>query len=336
MTLVRILASQPPYDLLRQTPKRSGIWDDIKFTMDEVEECDYLISFSYPEKNIQVKCPPSHHWMIVREPPVSWAKHWSTSQQSAYRVFTTLPELDGTKYIHSQPALPWFVDRDYDFLTSCSIPQKTKKLSWVTSAVNVFPGHQTRLNFMKKIQREIKFDLFGRGFQYIDDKWNGLAPYHYSLAIENFSNSYFWSEKIADCFLGWTMPIYYGCTRITDYFPQEAMIQIDIHDPHVVEQIQEATAQEPRKQNVEAIAYARELVLNHYQFFPFVVHQIRQSKTVDGACPNKETIVAAGKPTNLRPWQRLTTRDLMKKRLGAARKQVARLLHRFVSVGLSQ
>ena len=30
------------------------------------------------------------------------------------------------------------------------------------------------------------------------------------------------SEKIADCFLAWTMPIYYGCPRIAEYFPAES------------------------------------------------------------------------------------------------------------------
>ncbi len=102
-----------------------------------------------------------------------------------------------------------------------------------------------------------------------------MAPYRYSLAIENFSNAYYWSEKLADCFLAWSMPIYYGCTRITDYFPAESMLVIDIHDPHYVDQIREAIQSKAWERNLEAIACARQLVLDKYQLFPFIAQEIR-------------------------------------------------------------
>jgi hypothetical protein len=71
-----------------------------------------------------------------------------------------------------------------------------------------------------------------------------VSSYKYSFAIENFHNEYYWSEKIADCFLAWTMPIYYGCEYINNFFPLEAMIRIDINDPDVVEIIKESIATE--------------------------------------------------------------------------------------------
>jgi hypothetical protein len=44
------------------------------------------------------------------------------------------------------------------------------------------------MKFLRKIQKNnLEFDLYGRGFCSIEDKWDGLAPYRYSLAIENFS-----------------------------------------------------------------------------------------------------------------------------------------------------
>src|SRR5687768_17715451 len=53
--------------------------------------------------------------------------------------------------------------------------------------------------------------------------------YRYSLAIENFSGPYYWTEKVIDCYLSWTMPLYFGCTNLADYFPAESFVQIDIH-----------------------------------------------------------------------------------------------------------
>ncbi len=39
---------------------------------------------------------------------------------------------------------------------------------------------------------QIAFDLYGRGFRHIDDKWEGIAPYRYSIAFENsLATSYF-------------------------------------------------------------------------------------------------------------------------------------------------
>lgn len=122
----------------------------------------------------------------------------------------------------------------------------------------------------------MEFELYGCGFRYIEDKWDGLAPYRYSLAVENFSNSYYWSEKLADCFLAWTMPIYYGCTQISRYFPRESMVCIDINDPQAIEKIKDTVASDRWHQNIDAIEHARNLVLDFYQLFPFVVREIRR------------------------------------------------------------
>lgn len=37
-------------------------------------------------------------------------------------------------------------------------------------------------------------------------------------------------RKLADAFLGYTVPIYCGCPNVYDYFPEDSLIRIDIHD----------------------------------------------------------------------------------------------------------
>ncbi|HEX3036792.1 MAG TPA: glycosyltransferase family 10, partial [Thermodesulfobacteriota bacterium] len=141
---------------------------------------------------------------------------------SYHRIYTPdVEDLRGKRYIHRQPALPWLVNKDYDYLIDCGVPTKERCLSWITSNLRWLPVHRARMHFLESISEQIEFDLFGKGFVYIEDKWDGLAPYQYSFAIENYRNPYYWSEKIADCLLAWTMPIYYGCTRIIEYFPSE-------------------------------------------------------------------------------------------------------------------
>jgi hypothetical protein len=300
VSLVRIVKNWEQPNLMRQTPGESGIWDGIQFTEEPVERSDYVIVLNMPVGTIRVDTPPEHIWAIMQEPPNEYYAPMHLGQSSYHRIFTTDPSLTGPRFVQSQPALPWHVNKNYDDLLQSGVPDKEGRLSWITSNLNVHAGHKVRMNFLKKIQGQVQFDLFGRGFREIRDKWDGLAPYQYSIVVENFSNPFYWSEKLADSFLSWTMPIYYGCTRITEYFPAESMICIDVDDPDVIEKINEVTASQRWQQNLDAIAEARQLVLNRYQFFPFVAEQIRAEEQNAGSLNSRQhqsiTIVGEQRP----------------------------------------
>jgi hypothetical protein len=274
MTLVRILRDYSYPDLIRQTPQNEGAWSGIRFITDTPGPCDYAIVLNGVNADCTVECPAANVWAIMQEPPTEFKRHAHKGIPAYSRIYTQDASLKGTRYIHSQPALPWHIDESYDKLLSKSVPEKRADLSWVTSNLANLRGHRARMEFLGKIKSKIKFDLFGRGFQVIQNKWDALAPYRYSLAVENFRNQYYWSEKISDCFLAWSMPIYCGCTRIKNYFPSESMICFDIEDPFAVEKIRESIANDLWRLNLDAIEYARNLVLNRYQLFPFLAEAI--------------------------------------------------------------
>ncbi len=290
MTLVRIVKNWDWPDLRRQTPGGRGVWDGIAFSTEPIDECDYLLVLNGPPSAVTVTCARACVWSIVQEPPTEFRKAWHVNPSYASRTFTTDTDLCGREYVHCQPALPWHVDRDYDFLAACKAPVKTRGLSWVTSADRTLEGHRRRMRFLERIRGKLEFDLWGRGFAPIADKWDALAPYRYSLAVENFVNPFYWSEKIADCFLSWTMPVYYGCPRIGDYFPAESLLQIDIGDPDAVGRIREAVAGDAWARNLDAIACARERVLNRHQFFPFMAAHIRRFESAQGAVGAREEV----------------------------------------------
>ena len=54
-----------------------------------------------------------------------------------------------------------------------------------------------------------------------------LANSQYGIAIENFSHRGFFTEKILDCFLLKTIPIYWGCSNIGDFFDIDGIITFD-------------------------------------------------------------------------------------------------------------
>lgn len=278
--LVRVIKNWKWPDLLRQTPGQKGQWNGIQFSTEPIIKCDYAIILNMPSENTEVECPQRNIWAIMQEPPNEFFREMHFGDVRYSRIFTSDTSITGRRYVHSQPALPWHVDKDYDFLLRCASPPKERNLSWITSDISAFQGHRARLAFLDKIRPKLKFDLYGRGLSYIEDKWDGLAPYRYSIVVENFRNPYYWSEKIVDCFLSWTMPIYYGCTRISEYFPKESMICIDINDPYVEERIRESVSHDTWRKNLDAIAYARTLAMDHYQLFPFVAKEICQQEVL--------------------------------------------------------
>jgi glycosyltransferase involved in cell wall biosynthesis len=101
---------------------------------------------------------------------------------------------------------------------------KSKMVSAVVSSKAFLPGHVKRLEFIKAIRHKI--DLFGRGMgREIPSKLDALRDYRFSVAIENVScdDNYF-SEKIIDCFLTGTVPIYHGCINIGEFFDTRGIL----------------------------------------------------------------------------------------------------------------
>ncbi|MFC1513307.1 glycosyltransferase family 10 domain-containing protein [Thermodesulfobacteriota bacterium] len=158
-----------------------------------------------------------------------------------------------------------------------TIPEKLQKVSWVVGNAKDLPGHYLRfslLDFFRQNAPDI--ELFGRAVRPIDDKWQGIVPFYYSLAIENNSGPDMWTEKLADCFLGWTIPFYYGCTNLEEYFPKDSFIQLDIHDPEkTLTAIRENATPENWASRLPALEEARRLILQRYQLFPFLAERIK-------------------------------------------------------------
>jgi hypothetical protein len=221
----------------------------------------------------------------MQEPYIEGQHDWMIKgHKHLARVYTHHLPSDDPKYIISQPAVPWHVNRTFDQLVSLEIPPKSKTISCIVSNKTAWPGHKKRLLFVKAILNEtsLELDLFGEGFRYLEDKWDGLASYKYSLAIENSSSPNYWTEKIADCFLCWTVPIYYGCLNLEDYFPEKAFIKIDIDKfQPSFECIQAIIEQDDFVSRISALKESRELVLYKHQLFPYMANLIKYQKNGD-------------------------------------------------------
>ena len=108
-------------DLRRQTPGRSLSWRGISFTEDPVEECDHVVILNRSSVPVRVRCSPDRIWAIMQEPPPG-PMHRGLACYA--RIFTADVNLRKPRYVHSQLALPWHVNRTYDELRRAAVPDK--------------------------------------------------------------------------------------------------------------------------------------------------------------------------------------------------------------------
>jgi hypothetical protein len=290
MTLVRIIKDWGhPLLLRRQTPANSGIWDGIQFTEDAVEECDYALILNRPLEDVILRCPPENVWALIQEPPNEYFRFLHRGHPSYARVYMQDEQLSGPQFTLSQPALPWHICRSYDELVRMPLPPKSREISCITSNATAFEGHRRRLRFIETIKASLDFDLYVVGAsQMAENKWDALAPYRYSIVIENFRNSYYWSEKIADCLLAGAIPFYYGCTRIHDYFPPEVVVPIDIEKPADTRAtIKKTLASNLWYSSRDALEHSRDLILHRYQMFPLLSEEIKKNESLCRRVPRQ-------------------------------------------------
>ena len=59
------------------------------------------------------------------------------------------------------------------------------------------------------------------------DKRAALVDYMFSIAMENDTYSTYFTEKVTDCFVTGTIPVYWGAPDIDEYFNPDGMIFLD-------------------------------------------------------------------------------------------------------------
>lgn len=134
-------------------------------------------------------------------------------------IFTCDKELAKNKgFLYSiTNAASWVQDKQ--------IYKKTKLVSMISSNKGYTPGHRKRLEYVEKFKNQV--DLYGTGFNTIERKEDGLMDYMFSINIENASYDTYFTEKLTDCFATGTIPVFYGCKSVVDYFNEDGIIFLE-------------------------------------------------------------------------------------------------------------
>ncbi|GHT52309.1 hypothetical protein AGMMS49982_12170 [Bacteroidia bacterium] len=293
--------------LLRQTKDSAGFSSDGRYRFfideeidEEIDEADFWVVLSKGNRRVETCCvAPKNTILLTTEPYSVLAYPQSYTRQFGW-VHSSQEQIKHPNLIFGQAVLPWYfgfksdkqggyiVSQDYNSLIQAPAPQKTKLLSVITSNKAFTQGHIDRLRFVEKLKRHYgdRIDVFGRGFQDFEDKWEILAPYKYHIVIENSSQRYYWTEKIADCFMTETFPFYYGCTNLGDYFPVNAFQPIDILNfDRSVEVVDKIIADDTYEKRKAVLSECKQLVLGKYNIFDY---SASLCDTLDAALPKKQ------------------------------------------------
>lgn len=189
---------------------------------------------------------------------------------------------------------------DYLKLKNMPLPQKQSDMSMICSSKTMMPGHIGRYKFYQMLKEHFpdKIDFYGSGIKYIEDKADAISPYRFHICIENSSVDDYWTEKIADAILGYSVPVYFGCTNIESYFPKEAIICIDIKNhKETYNTIAEILSNPVRiyEKKLPYLKEARQLLLEKYNIFPMLESFV---KTIP---PPKNEVVNF----NCKPWNEM-------------------------------
>ena len=289
-----------PIDWLWQQAKQPfGHWDNIQLNA-TAKNPDFLLMYNFhdfPE-------PPDRHWnplkhqrrqhryqhqqtelqhrlqnvprdrtmFLWREPPLAEVVDKNVAyynQAKPYAACISGPD-DRAPHPDYMPAI-WYLNNSFEELNQLPPPTKLRPCSWITSGIDRTANHRDRLSFLKLIHdSDINCDFYGRGLPdwaragSINNKWYGMAPYRYNLAIENYANNdWYVSEKLWDSLLSWCLPIYYGGSAADKLLPPGSFLRLPSMDEKGLRYIQEVTSTpDAWYEAKDAIAEARQIILH--------------------------------------------------------------------------
>lgn len=99
-------------------------------------------------------------------------------------------------------------------------------ISMVSSDKEMCPLHVARKKLAYELQGLVDcYGTFNGGEYVTTDRIYG--HYCFSVAIENYVDDYWFTEKICNCFANNCIPIYYGARRIDEIFNPEGIIRVN-------------------------------------------------------------------------------------------------------------
>jgi len=236
-----------------------------KYVFTHENDFDYLVILNTPrDDSLNGLIDPSKTIINYLEPswhPYVYKNHEANLLKSDWIVFHNLKLLNNKnkKSIEISGLLPhqlfendctfnldYYLDNKSHKSKKCSLIISNKMPLMINNIMD-YTIYADRLRIFKKILRDgLDIDIYGKGLDelkykfpkikgQIDYKYNALKDYQFSICMENSIEKGYFTEKLIDCILTDTTPIYMGCPNIKDYFNN--IHAIDLKSEDVIEKI---------------------------------------------------------------------------------------------------
>ena len=273
-----VLTTVPPIQFSRMTPQGKNIWGGVRFTygLNLPQRYDVLIVYSFNKYTIKPNLPFNQVAYVSGEP--MWFRDYNRSFLNQFRcVIVSGHHKLKTVQLKKPIQTPWLVGISYnsnnelihnplsfDEIINWNIPKKDNQISIVTSKKTNSPDHKLRLQFINHLKQLFpdQIQLYGREFNPVADKKDAILPHKYHLALENNTEPWGWTEKLADPILCYSLPFYYGSTNAEEEIPSNAFIRIDPTKPEeAVKTMLTVIERDEWANRIKTIKEAREKIL---------------------------------------------------------------------------
>lgn len=269
---------------------------DLRFTFDvSARNYDWYVVYDdlpragnerLPIYKEQLSCPPENTILITYEP--SSIKFYGKDYVEQFEYVFTAHEEAELKYGGRRDVPPvgrWCYGDVHHADIAPTLEQKTGLISTFHSAkAQKHTLHRTRMEFIATLKSYLPdLTYYGKGFEWVEHKFQGIDAYRYHIAIENHFGPHHWTEKLSDSFLGLSLPFYSGCTNLEEYFPIESFIPIDLRDLEgAVATIKQSIADNEFEKRLPALREARRLVMEEYNLANYIGDCIKEASADDG------------------------------------------------------
>ena len=282
----------PAFQML-ELPQRYG--DLIEWLTDPHErDYDWLVVYddlppSGTERltlNVEdLPCPQENTVLLTYEP--SSVKFYGEDYVDQYGMVLTSHEAQALPHRNRRPMPPvgvWYYGGLEQAQAHEVPPAKSGSVSVFGSAkAQNHTLHHRRNEFLAAMSEGLgnKVDVFGKGYRFVEHKAEGIDDYRYHIAVENHIGPHHWTEKLSDAYLGYSLPLYVGCSNVEDYFPAESYIRLDIGDAEAsLARIEQAITDNEYEKRLPAIIEARRRVIEDYNLGTMVAEHILNAPTV--------------------------------------------------------
>jgi hypothetical protein len=306
---ISVMGAPSEINLSQFLGNENNVYKNCKFYVNEkIKEADFWFIFDQvnPDDN-ECYVSPKNVFLLVAEvahPKEHFSYPRMLSHLKQFNKVYTCYETYSKNEVYALPFLSWMINanhgdslnerhlRDFKYFSNLKSLPKSEKISVFCSNRAATESHRQRLRFVHSLKNHFKDKLvwYGNGVNQIAQKWDGIAPFKYHIALENQSSYNVITEKLYDSFLGLSYPIYHGAPNVNDYFSSKSMTSIDIKDlQSSIMKIEELIDSNIWEKNIDYIIESKNKCINEFNVYHRIAEICMQSN-LNVAQINKEKV----------------------------------------------